>query len=112
MGMSAGTVTVSDDGSVTKSGMAEAIYDALLVREQQNAVQFGVEIPSGSDGAKAKKAIGQMATAIAGALVNYMQANAKAVITTSTAGLQRTPNPNNANTATVAPATQQELAIS
>jgi hypothetical protein len=113
MAMTAGTVSVADDGDVTKSGMAEALYDALLASEQAKAIVNGVDFPTGEDAVPALRAVAGLANAQATALVAYMQANAKAIIPTSAggAGLQRTPDPNDPSTATLAPAAEKELGI-
>lgn len=111
--MTAGTVVVADDGGVTKSGMAEALYDAMLAAEQAKAIVNGVDFPTGEDAVPSLRAIASLANALSSALVTYITANAQAVIPTTAggAGLQRTPDPNDPNTATLAPATQKTLAI-
>jgi hypothetical protein len=113
MAMTSGTVTISSSGVATKSGMAGALYDAILASEQAKAITNGVTFPSGAAGVPALRAVASLANAQASALVTYMQANAKAIIPTDAggAGLQRTPDPNNPSTATLAPAAQKELSI-
>lgn len=111
--MTAGTVTVANDGAVTKTGMAEALYDAIFAAEVAKANTNGVTFPTGADSAAPKRAIASLVNALSSALVSYITTNAQAVIPTSAggAGLQRTPDPNDPSTATLAPATQKTLAI-
>ena len=77
--MTVGSVTISDSGGETKSGMAEAIYDGM--KAQHEAVNGS--IPAGVDGVVAKRSLALMATGIAAA-VTYIQANAKARIVQDT----------------------------
>lgn len=104
MAMTAGTVTVADSGSETKSGMAEAIYDALLTIPQDPNLGGGAPI---SD-VKGKRAQAALANAIAAALVPYITANAQAKITTSNPALQRDPS---SSTNTLAPSSDKFIAI-
>lgn len=96
--MTAGTVTISSTGGETKSGMAEAVYDAM--KSEVEAV-YGT-IPSGSEGVTAKESIALMARALATAHVTYMQANAKA---------RATVNVFTDSASDTSPATQTDLAI-
>lgn len=109
MAMIAGSVTVSDAGAVTKSGMAEAIYDQLI---GLYAVQVPpIVVPNGAAGVLIKRAQANFANALATALTGYITTNAKARVAIGQGGLQVTPNPNNPATATVGPATAQDIAI-
>lgn len=97
MAMTAGTVTIAANGTPTKSGMAEAIYDAF--ESSMPAAQFA--------DAASKTIWANMSTAIASAVVTYLAANAEAVITTSTAALQQT----TAEGDTLAPSAERTLSI-
>lgn len=89
MSMSAGSVTVNNDGSVVKSGMSEAIYDKLLLTVED----AGSSIPNGVDGVPAKKNMASLATRISEAIVSYITSNAEVTGETSVAiaGIQRSP---------------------
>jgi len=109
MAMIAGSVTVSDAGVVTKSGMAEAIYDQMI---GLYAIQVPpITVPNGAAGVPMKRSQANFANAMATALTGYIQGNAVARVAAGQGGLQKTPNPNNANTATVGPVTAQDIAI-
>lgn len=113
MAMTAGTVTVSQAGVVTKTGMAGAIFDARVASAATEYAAAGVPFPP-SDPVqlvKVYKGLAADSTAIAAGVVGYIVANAKAQILTGDSGLQRTPNPNNAATATDGPAATKYLAI-
>lgn len=134
MAMTAGSVVVAkvliDPGppaiyeiQETKSGLAEAYYDArkadylavyALVAAQIAAT--GQPVPAAPDmdsELAALQAIARASNTDAEVLVGYVSAHAEAVIPTGAggAGLQRTPNPNNPDTATQAPAAEKTLAI-
>lgn len=109
MAMIAGTVSISDAGVVTKSGMAGAIYDQMIAIYA--AVTPPIAVPNGAAGVPMKRAQAMFANAMAAALVPYITTNAKAQIAIGQGGLQKTPNPNNADTATVGPVATQDIAI-
>jgi hypothetical protein len=71
MPMTQGTVTVSSNGTVTKSGFAGALYDALVARWMAD----GNVMPSGAAGIAVKKAFASMAGPFA-TIVGYIHANA------------------------------------
>lgn len=71
--MSAGSVTVTDAGAVTKSGLAEAIFDQRIL--MLALVQPPGVVASGPDGAPLKKGIALDANALATAIWTYLQAN-------------------------------------
>lgn len=119
----AGSVTVSgpDPLGESGSGLAWAIYTA----DKATAAILDPDVPpegwpSGPEAwaVKAKvgrynllKELARKATAYAAGMVGYLTANAEVEVkvTISTGGLQRTPNPNNPNTDTVAPSTEKTL---
>lgn len=107
--MIAGSVSVSNAGVVTKSGMAAAIYDQLIAIYSQ--VTPPIVVPNGAAGVPMKRGQALMANALAAALVPYITTNAKARIAAGQGGLQKTPNPNNADAATVGPVAAQDIAI-
>ncbi len=71
--MSAGSVTVTDAGAVTKSGLAEAIFDQRIL--MLALVQPPGVVASGPDGAPLKKGIALDANALATAIWTYLLAN-------------------------------------
>ena len=89
MTMISGSVLVDDDGDVTKSGMAGALYDSLIL----TVTDADGEIPDGEDGAPMKKSIGSLATRIAQGIVPYITSNAvvTGLATIAVGGLQRDP---------------------
>jgi hypothetical protein len=111
MALAAGTVSISAAGVATKSGLAEAIYDNLKARADAEHVIAGKAPPSGPNAVKALKVMGNLATDLANAIVTYMVANTEVVIGTGASGLQRTPSPNDANTATRGPSAERTLPI-
>ena len=74
--MPAGSVSVAADGSVTKSGLAEAIYDARLAM-LADVDPPGV-VPVGPAGYPLKHGLALGATADAGAIFAYLLANGEA----------------------------------
>ncbi len=108
MAMTAGSVVISSSGVATKSGLAEAIYDEFV---DNFLGDTGMPMPAGADGKPIKDGYATLATNMAVALVTYMQANAEAEIGAGVAALQKTPNPNNPDTATKAPGVAKYLPI-
>lgn len=113
MAMTAGSVSVSQAGVVTKSGMAEAIFDARIASAALDYAAAGVPFPPTDPVqlVKVYKGLAKDSTAIAVGVVGYIVANAKAQILTSDSGLQRTPNPNTVDTATHGPSATKLLSI-
>lgn len=127
MSMIGGSVTVNQlTGFATGTGLAKVLYDAeLAITTFPTTPILGSTNPPWSPQKpvsttdiniftkgviQIKNDIAKRANALGPALVSYLQANAKAVITTSTiAG--RTPNPNNANTNIQPPTSNVELGI-
>ena len=86
MAMTAGSVVIADDGTVTKSGMAGAIYDEFV---NNFSTDNGCQIAAGKDGVATKRGYGNMATHMAVALTAYLAGNAVARVYAATGGLQR-----------------------
>lgn len=106
MAMTVGSVSINaSTAAETKSGAAEAVYDALKATTPTASDATEVKLRAAS-----RQALADIANASA-ALITYIIANAEAVIETGDSGLQRTPNPNNADTATQGPATEKSLSI-
>jgi hypothetical protein len=111
--MTAGTVTVDDDGVEHRdtAHMATALYDAIMAIYVDN----GHFIAPGTEGVPVKRQMATVANRLGAAVVSYLKANAEVVI--STGGLQRTPdNPGPStwapeNTDTRAPATPKVLSV-
>ncbi len=74
--MPAGSVVVAPDGSVTKSGLAEALYDARIAM-LANVEPPGV-VPDGPAGFPLKNGIAVGANADASAIFTYLLANGEA----------------------------------
>jgi hypothetical protein len=108
--MTAGSVTVAGDGQVTKTDMAEALYDALILGLGDTVPPSS--LPSGPAGVPAKRGLASTSTRLAAAIVAYLQANAVASIGAAVGGLQKTPDPNDPNVATAAPGADKTLPIS
>lgn len=100
---------MTDAGVVTKSGMAEAIYDQMIALYTIQVPP--IVVPNGAAGVPMKRAQANFANAMATAITGYITTNAKARIAIGQGGLQVTPNPNNPATATVGPAAAQDIAI-
>ena len=74
--MPAGSVIIAPDGSETKSGLAEAIYDARIAM-LANVIPPGV-VPAGPAGFPLKNGIAVGANADASAIFTYLLANGEA----------------------------------
>jgi hypothetical protein len=111
MAMTVGTVSVAFDGSVTKSGYAGEYFDDLVAEYEAAIVALGQPVPTDpaivapTYQSLAKAAI-QAATAL-----QYVIDHGQAKIPSATGGLQKTPNPNTAATATDGPGTDKFLSI-
>ena len=102
MAMTAGTVTVDDDGVVTGGDLARALYDAEVATldlpmpptpgstdspwSAQRPVTQAEHDGYADAIVRAKQGIANRATAWAGAFVTYMQANAQAKIAADATG--------------------------
>lgn len=82
MALSAGTVTVADDGTASGGGLARAIYDAQIAA-------FSSYFPSAPIGQK--RGFASFCNATASAIVSYLTANAAITVTvhTTDSGLQQ-----------------------
>lgn len=106
MPLEPGSVTaIAEDRTVTGTGLAEAIAEAWLT------LYPGGGLLTGEVGASIRRGTMQVANALGPAIINYLLANAVVTVTVhpADAGLQRTPNPNNPNTATLGPAADVSL---
>lgn len=106
-----GSVTVASDGQVTKSGECEVLYDLLYADVEAAAADVGATLPTGAASAPMKKGIARMATTIATYVYEALTERAQAKVATTDSALQRTPNPNNPNTATQGPTVDKFLSI-
>lgn len=99
MGLSAGTVDIDGDGNVTGSGLALAIFEGT-----SGALSDEIKAKIGSS-------MKPFCEGLAAAIVDHIQDNAVVTVTvhTTDGALQRTPNPNTANTDTQGPASNKTL---
>lgn len=111
MALSAGSVTIDDDGAETKSGAAGRLYDLMLARATAQLLEFQQPLPGGPDGAKMKRGIAAIASDFATWMVTEITGHATAVVSTSDVGLQRMPSSVAEDTPTKAPASDKFLAI-
>lgn len=106
-----GSVSVASSGEVSKSGECEALYDLLYAAAEESVAEFGASMPTGADSVPMKRGLAKQATALATYFHVALTTRATAKIATTDSALQRTPNPNNANTATQGPALDKFLTI-
>ncbi len=111
MTLLAGSVSVADDGTVTKSGAAGRLFDLLQVDAAVAFAVFGQVPPVGPDSVASGRGQARLATTIAGWLVTEMTAHAVVRIPAALGGLQLTPTPNDPGTPTVASGADVDLAI-
>jgi hypothetical protein len=97
MALSAGTVTVDEDGAATGTGLAFAIFEGALADVDEDARS------------KVAASMKPFCEGLAAAIVNHFKDNGLIVVSVSAGGLQRTPSPNDPNTATLAPSSPVEL---
>lgn len=106
MALSAGTITIDGSGNPDAAGtMARAIYDAFIASIDLSFV------PSYGQQAT-KQQLADLCNAIAAGVVAHIVANGEVTvqIAPGDAGLQRTPNPNDADTDTQGPSAAKTLA--
>lgn len=114
MSLAAGSCSIAEDGTVTGSGLAAALGNALVALWNETILlpippYTGALAPAPLT--KAHDGLAAQANHLASAIIGYLVANAvvTVAIPTSASGLQRTPNPNNPNTDTQGPATAKTL---
>lgn len=109
-----GSITVNADASVTKSGMRGRMYDALGVIWDVAEAGFQTSFQGGTL-TKVLKQVRQTRANFAYAFADWLldeltnYAEVTTTIATSDSGLQRTPNPNNADTNTQGPSATKTL---
>ena len=117
MAMVGGSVSVADNGTVTSSGMAGALFSALQSVRIAQATAAGanmsttVTLQDGGQGTVQTNMLQYLAAdcnAMGPAIVAYIQANAVASISTSLGGLQTSAA---SGSATTAPATAHTIPI-
>lgn len=108
MALSIGSVTVNADGTHTGSGLTLTIYENFLLPD----LGFGIYPALKSHMIAARQTAGTRAQQLATAIINHLIANGEVTVTVAPAdaGLQKTPNPNNADTATQGPGAPVVLA--
>ena len=106
--MLAGSVSVTVDGTVTKTGAAAEAYNSLVASLADIVPPFS--IPEGPSGAAIKRGLAAQANAIATAVAHVL-ANGHAKVATTDAALQRTPSPNDPSTATLGPSADKFLGL-
>ena len=100
MTMLAGTVTVSEDGTVTSTftSLSKAIFDMFIANYTADT---GEELPAGEQGAAIKMGYASVANNFSAALVPWMVANVDVSVHVS--GLQRDPATGDPTLASVSP---------
>ncbi len=106
-----GSVSVAADGTVTKSGECEVVYDLLHADAAAAASDAHATLPVGSESVGYKTALARMATTIATYVHAALTTRAQAKITTSDAGIQRMPASTVENTECKAPSTDKFISI-
>jgi hypothetical protein len=109
MAMTPGSVTIAANGAETKSGFAGDYYDQLKAEWELALADMNMPVPT--DPLQLARARVPMAKAAnrAASIIQYVIDNAEAEV--NAGGLQKTPNPNTADTATTAPAAPVYLPI-
>jgi hypothetical protein len=113
MALTLGTVSVDEDGTVTKSHMAGRLFDELEAMAVLASAPFGQVPASGPDGAPRLKGNAMLANALSTWIYTELTAHAEAHISAGAAGdgLQITPDPNDPLTATKRPLVDKYLPI-
>lgn len=109
MALSAGSVTAASDGTPSGSGLALALYQQRKTPIDANlaaAIAAGTVIPGSF-----WTGLADQCNADATAIVTYFTANGTAKVGAAVGSLQKTPNPNNADTLTTANGTDRFLPI-
>lgn len=111
MAMTPGSVSIAADGTETKSGFAEDYYDALKTEWEAALAAFNQPVPTDLAIIVPARKTWAKAANRAASIIQYIIDNGQAKIATTDSALQRTPNPNNADTATQGPSIDKFLAI-
>lgn len=106
-----GSISIAADGTVTKSGECEVVWDLLEADAVTSVAEFGKALPTGPKSVPRKKAQARLATTIATYVRTLITARAQAEIRTSASGLQRMPASTAEDTDTKAPAAAKYLSI-
>lgn len=111
MALIAGEVTIADDGVVSGTGLARALYDRrityarmldpLVVPSGYNLVTWPTVAENTNLATKRRYA--QSANVDADVLISYFKAHAEVSVVVSSGGLQTTPSPLTPSTATGGP---------
>ncbi len=97
MSLNSGSVSIAADGTETKSGGAERVYDIL----KAGLSALGPTV-TGDAMVAQRKAWAVIANAVSQGLILEFTTNGKARVGGAVAGLQKTPTPNDPGVATVA----------
>lgn len=111
MPLSAGTVTIADDGAVTSSGAAGALFTLLQNAASLAAARLNTTLPTGPDSVAASRGLADVANAFSSWLVTEMTTNARAIVRTTDVALQRMPASTAEDTPTKAPNADKYLVI-
>jgi hypothetical protein len=124
MAMSAGTVAVADNETVTGSGLAHELYTTIRAEEDANQALPSVTPPLSWDQPAADweayvapirlkilRGSARLARAIASAVVAHITTNGEAVITTGDSGLQRADIGGTPSEPTLAPTATQTIGL-
>lgn len=106
-----GSISIAADGSVTKSGECEVVWDLLEADAVAAAAEFSAVLPTGPESVKRKKAQARQATTLATYVRTILTSRAQAEITTGASGLQRMPASTAEDTDTKAPGASKFLSI-
>ncbi len=111
MALTAGIVSVSAAGVVTKSGEAGTLFDLMQADAVLAYASFGQSPPTGPAAVPYLTAMARQATTQAAWVVGMLTSRAKARIPAALGGLQLTPTPNDPGVATVASGVDTDLSL-
>lgn len=107
-----GAITIAADGTVTKSGECEVLWDLFEAAAATAVARYpGGYLPTGPSSVPRKVAQAAQVTVMATYIRTLLTVRAKATITRSTDALQVTPTPNDAGADTDAPRSDKFLSI-
>lgn len=106
-----GSISIAANGTVTKSGECEVVWDLLEADAVAATAEFGAVLPTGPMSVRRKKAQARQATMLATYVRTILTVRAQAEITSSASGLQRMPASTVEDTNTKAPLTSKFLSI-